>query len=337
MRYLLALLFILCCITRTIAQTDTCLQYLKDASTDYDNGFYDQSISLLTVALKNCPLPKQDQIQASKLLILCYLGIDNLEAADKTAAAIMKIDPNYTPDKFKDDPRLSSLFEKFKPEPTLAVGISGGVNSPMIDVVNTYSVVHADDKPGLDTYNSVLSYQLGAEVEKRVYKNLWAELGFQFRTSSYEHRLDSVQGSTIFYSEKINYSDFPLSVKYYFFGHSITPYLQAGADFSFLLRALSTTTREDNTDLVDRTSLRNRFMVGYFGAAGVNYTIRTLRIFGNVRFVYFPDQVNKAGTRYADDINLYKYYYVDDDFRMDNLQFNVGVSYILSYKIKKVK
>jgi hypothetical protein len=35
--------------------------------------------------------------------------------------------------------------------------------------------------------------------------------------------------------------------------------------------------------------------------------------------------------------NVFKYYYIDDDFRMDNWQVNVGVNYTISYKNQKVK
>ncbi|HYV93857.1 MAG TPA: outer membrane beta-barrel protein [Chitinophagales bacterium] len=320
-----------------VAQMDTCISNLKSAATYYADGSYDEAITILNSTLKVCPLSKQDQIQANKLLILCYLGIDNIEAANSAAAAIMKIDPTYTPDKFKDDPKLSSLFKKFKPEPTLAVSVGGGINIPDVHVVQTYSVVHADTSAGLASYKSVFDYQLMAGIEKRVYRNLWVEAGFEFRNTDYKHILDSVESSTIFYRENIDYFDFPLSLKFYFLRNALMPYVQAGVDFSFLSKALSTTTRNDQKDLVDRTALRNGFDLGYFGAAGASYSVRLFRIFGEIGFTYFPGFINKAGARYADDINLYKYYYVDDDFKMNNIQFNLGISYILAHKITKVK
>jgi hypothetical protein len=36
-------------------------------------------------------------------------------------------------------------------------------------------------------------------------------------------------------------------------------------------------------------------------------------------------------------VNTFKYYYVDDDFRLDYLQINVGVSYAISYRNQIVK
>lgn len=335
-KYLLEIIFFLIC-SSAMAQTDTCITNLKNASNNYDYGNYDFSISVLKATIKGCTLSKADLIQANKLLLLCYLRIDNLEAANETANAIMKIDPTYTPDKFRDDPNLTALFEKFKPQPTLAISLSGGINFPVIKVEKTYSVVHADDAPGLAYYETMPGYQINAGIEKRFYNNLWIEANFEFRNTGYKHTLDSVQGSTIYYSEKLNYFDIPLTAKYYFLNGRIKPYLQAGVDFSFLARALSITSRDNEQDLVDRASLRNNFTIGILGAAGVSYTIKSFSLFTNFRYTLFPDLINKTGTRYADDINLYKYYYIDDDFRMNNFQFNIGLGYILSYKRTKLK
>src|SRR5262245_55223785 len=111
-------------------QIDTCISNLKSAGNDYDQANYDHAITTLKNTLNGCKLSKQDQIEANKLLILCYIAIDNLEEASNTAAAIIKIDPNYMPDKFKDDPKLSALFTKFKPIPIWSLNICAGMNFP---------------------------------------------------------------------------------------------------------------------------------------------------------------------------------------------------------------
>jgi hypothetical protein len=318
------------------AQTDTCVLSMKNANTDFEQGSYDDAIKLLNSTLGHCPLSTDDKIQANKLLIMSYLAIDNLEAADKAAATIMKLNPNYKPDKFKDDPKLSALFDKYKPEPVFDIGIFGGLNIPSVHVINTYSIVHADDATGLATYSNKLGFQLGIEAEYKGYKDFWVQAGFQFRETSYEHDLDSIEGETVTYVEKMTYFDFPVSLKYYFLKKKIHPYLQAGADFSFLSDALSTTSRAGESDIVDRTDLRNTFSVGYFGAVGCSYKYNSFLFYADVRYIYFPQQVNKVNTRYDDPINLWKYYYIDDDFSMNNMQVNIGASFILKYKNVKL-
>ena len=320
------------------AQTDSCSIKLKNANIGFDQGDYDGTVKLLRSAIAECQLDKVEKIQANKLLVMSYLKIDNLEEADKVAASIMKIDPYYKPDKFKDDPAYCALFEKYQPTPVFRAGIHAGANFSQIDVVNSYSIVHDDeDASDFSEYNSKTGFQIGAQAEYRAFKNLWIELGACFRQSQYEHILDSVENTTINYSEKLSYLDVPLSVKYYLLDKTFCPYIEAGATFSFLTDALSTTKRDDLQDLVNRTDYRNTFMMGYFGGVGIAYKMKGFQLFADFRYVYYPENVNKEGTRYADDVNVFKYYYIDDDFRMDNVMINFGVAYVLSYKNQVVK
>ncbi len=319
------------------AQADSCLIRLNNAGMLFDQGDYDGTINLLNEALAECSLSKSDKIQANKVLILSYLKVDNLEAAEKTTERIMKIDPYYEPDKLKDDPKLSALFQKYKARPQLWIGIRGGVNLSHVNAVNSYSIVHPDGASGFDEYNNKTGFQLGALAEYRAWRELWLALEFQFRQTKYEHQLFEVEGSTILFSEKLSYFDIPVSVKYNFLKGEIKPYVQAGAVFSILTGAISTTSRDDQKDLVDRFDSRNGFTAGYFGGGGVSYTIKGFRLTADVRYARYPRFVNKEGTRYADPVNVFKYYYIDDDFKLDCLTVNAGISYVLSYRNQKIK
>ena len=151
------------------AQTDSCAIKLKNANMSFEQGDYDGTISLLKWALSECNLDKSEKIEANKLLILSYFKVDNLEAADKTAADIMKIDPYYKPDKFKDDSKLSALFDKYQPVPVLRIGFMAGFNRTSIAVDNYYSIVH-NDAEKFSEYNSKTGFQLGITAEYRLYK-----------------------------------------------------------------------------------------------------------------------------------------------------------------------
>ncbi len=305
---------------------------IKKANADFEQRNYDDAISLLVPAIGHCPLTAEEKIQASKLLISSYLAIDNLEAANKVAGDVMAQNPNYKPDATKDDPKLYSLFSKYRPSPVLSVGIFWGVNMPSVRVINTYSVLHSDGATSLSSYLNKTSFQFGVKSEYRAYKEFWVDGAIQYRQTSYEHDLDSIGNSKLTYIEKLNYLDIPISAKYYFFKKHLQPYVEAGFDFSFLTSSKSTTTLASEQDDVDRTTLRNTFKMGYWGAIGCNYKYNSFLFFLDVRYIYFQGQVNKTGTRYSDPTNLWKYYYVDDDFGMNVIQINIGTSYILKYK-----
>ena len=320
------------------AQTDSCTVKLKSAGMSFEQGDYDGTIALLNWALRECSLDKSEKIEANKLLILSYFKVDNLEAADNAAADIMKIDPYYKPDKFKDDAKLSTLFDKYQPVPVLRIGFTAGINRTGIDVENYYSIVHNDaDADQFSEYNSKTSFQLGITAEYRAFNSLWVEAGGLFRQSQYEHILDNVENTKVTYGEKLSYFDVPVNVKYYIQEKTISPYVFAGATFSFMTNALGTSERDDQKDIVNRTDYRNTFMLGLQGGAGASYRIKGIQLFAGLHYAYYPENVNKEGTRYADLTNVFKYYYIDNDFRMDNWQINVGVNYTISYKNQEVK
>jgi hypothetical protein len=331
------------CLTLHAQTEDTCLTNMKTANSYYEKGDYENAVKMIVSVLAHCPLRKDDKINSYKLLILSYLGMNNVAAAKKSVQSIMKINPNYFPDKYKDDPKLSALFDKFQPVPGFTAGISGGLNFPFVHVSNTYSIVHGDDITGLASYTTKVGYQIGVHAEYRCFKDLWAEAGFQYRQTGYGHVLDSVEGLTVNYVETLTYFEFPVSAKYYFLSSRLRPYIKAGVDFEVLNSALATTTRGTQgsalyaTDLVDRSPYRNDFIVGYAGYAGLSYRIRSFLIFAEIAYSYFPTNVNKDGTRFSDPINTFKYYYIDDDFNLNLFQVNVGSSFIISYKNREVK
>ena len=207
----------------------------------------------------------------------------------------------------------------------------------MIDAKQTYSIVHDDDAENLGEYKGKTGFQLGLQAEYRAIWNLWIEAAGLFRQSQFDHTLFDVERTTINYSEKLSYVDVPVSLKYYFPIKKFSPYIEAGAAFSFMTNSLGTTTRDDQKDIVNRINYRNTYTTGFFGGVGVAYKLKSISVFAAFRYSYYGDNVNKDGTRYADLVNVFKYYYIDDDFRMDNWQINVGANFALAYKNKKTK
>jgi hypothetical protein len=314
------------------AQIDPCLTDLKDGATKTEQGYYDEAIKLLEKSIEDCKLSASDKIQARKLLIINYLAIDNLEAAAEGAATIMKINPNYEPDKLRDPIEVVMLFAKYKRKVVLRGSFSGGLNNSLTESIQTYSIVGDDDAAGLDNYQSTSSFQIGVAAEYRLHKELWLQLGLQFRKSGYKIDLPNIQGRTVSYREDLNYFDIPLSVKYYFLNSKFQPYVEAGANFSLLSAALGELSRDDLSDIVSRNGQRNQFSLGYFGGLGLAYHHKNFGFLLGVNYLFNPQQVNKEGTRYENLDIVFKYYYIDNDFTMNNLQLNVGFKYALAYK-----
>lgn len=330
--YTCCLIGLICSIFPSYGQIDSCIVKLQRADQRFNNGFFDEAILILNDVRSNCQLSKSDAITSRKLLILSYLDIDELEKAEGAASEIMKLNPNYVPDKLRDRADYISIFSKYKPTPILSIGAFIGTNSSQISTLNTYSVLYDDNTPGLANYNSQLGFQIGINAQYRIYNSLWVELGAQFRSSTYLNSLFYIENSTVNYSETITHFDFPLQAKYYFFSGRIKPFTYGGLQVSVLNSALGELTRDEFIDIVDRKIQRNSFMLGYFGGLGISYNVKSVNFELGSRYVYYPDQFNKEGTRYENLSSVFKYYYIDNDFRMDLFEIIFSIKYSIKYK-----
>lgn len=317
------------------AQNTSCITKLKDAGLLIEEGRNDEAIDILRDALDNCNYKDEDQIQAHKALILAYFEIDDLESADASAAAIMRINPNYKADRLRDPDEMIALFDKYKPKAMLRVGVFGGINSSFAEASATYSIVTEDDTPDLANYESETGFQIGVNAEYRLWKELWVSTGLAFRRTSYSNSIPDVEDRTIFYREDLNYFDVPLGLNYYFTQSNLKPYLSLGGQVSFLTSAVGELSRDDISDLVDRNVQREEIMFGFFGGAGVSYQNGNLAFRLGVNYTLYPQDVNKEGTRYENLESIFRYYYLDNDFTLDLLQINAGVTYNLGFKTSR--
>lgn len=330
-RKIIVVLLLVHCFTG-LAQTDPCLTNLKDANLKSEQGWYDEAIQLVKQALEDCILDDDDKIKAYKLLITNYLAIDNLEGAEVMVSKIMKIDPNYEADKLNDDALIIQLFEKYKPTIILKATVHGGVNFSQTTASNTYSIVADNESEGLDNYKTGNASQFGFGLEYKLYNSLWLNTSIQFRSSKYGIEIPNIQNRTVKYEENLSFIELPVSAKYYFSTGSFEPFVQAGLNFSFLNTALGELSRDDLSDIVNRKIQRNSFYLGYVLGAGLAYQHKNLGAQLGVNYLLSPRNLNKEGTRFENLDVAFKYYYVDNDFSINHLQLNVGLSYALVFK-----
>ncbi len=319
-------------LTSVKAQTDSCLTNLKDANQLTERAKYDEAITLIKNTLLKCTLSKNDKIQANKLLITNYLAIDKIEEAEAAASVIMKISPNYEPDKLRDPSEVIIIFKKYKPVVVLKGLVYGGLNLSKNTASNTFSIVTDDNSEGIDNYQSITGFQIGVGAEYRLFSSFWVQSGLSYRKSGYTIDLMNVHGKTIGYKEDLNFIDIPIAAKYYFLKGKLQPFMLAGVNLSFLNSALGQLSRDEEKDIIDRKPQRNSFYLGYSGGLGLSYSFKELSLQVGVNYLWTPQNLNKEGTRYDNLDAVFKYYYLDNDFSMNNILINIGFTYALGYK-----
>lgn len=330
--YISFFIALICSVFPVNGQIDPCITKLQSADQKYEAGLFDEAILILKDVLANCNLSKNDKFTAHRILLLANLDIDELENAENSANTIMKLNPNYEPDKLRERADYIAIFSKYKPTPIFNIGIQFGLNSNQINTIKTYSILYDNDAEELANYESQLGFQVGLNAQYKMYKSFWIELGGQFRSSTYLNTLFNIENTTINYSETLNYLDFPLSGKYYFLSSKFRPFISLGIQASFLNSALGELSREEFSDIVNRKIQRNQFNLGYFGGLGLSYTSKSLNYQLGARYVAFPGQLNKSGTRYENISTVFKYYYIDNDFGMNLFEVFLSVGYSIKYK-----
>lgn len=329
-----SIIFLMICVINPsfMAQTDPCLSYLKDAQQKTDEGKYDDAILLAQKAIAECDFSKNDLIEAQKLLILNYLSIDDIEAAELSAARVMKINPNHEADRLRDPAEVIAIFNKYRPTPVFTACIQGGINRTSIDVIQTYSIVGEDNADGLDNYEAALGWQLGAGLEYRVWKNFWVIAEGQYRTSGFSHTLDSVQGQQVNYSERLGFIDINSGVRYYLGKRRLQPYAEGGFHMGFLISALGEISRNEELDIVNRSNQRNSLFTGYWLGTGISFQQRGLRFQLGARYTATSGNVVDPENRFDNLGIIFKYYYLDNDFSVNHIQFRASVVYVLRYR-----
>lgn len=315
-----------------VAQSDPCINYLKDAQQRADEGKYDEGISLIKKAIAECDFSKNDLIEANKLLILYYLQTDFLEEAEASAARIMRLSPNYEPNNLRDPIELVRIFRKYKPTPVFNLALVGGVNSSRVEVLNSYSVLTGSEYEDRTIYSGQYGWQLGLSVEKRVWSNLWLLANAQYRTSNYEAYIDSLQGQRIDYREELGFFDLGLSARYYVGNWQLQPFVEIGGQYTLLTSALGELTREGQSDLVNRLPQRNTSFPSYYYGGGLAYSKKGISIRLGVQLHDYDRNIVNPDRRFDNLDVIFRYFYLDNDFVMNHLQFNLGIAYTLRYR-----
>ncbi len=314
------------------AQSDPCIATLKDAQTRADQGWYDEAISMLNTALTDCKFSREDEIEARKLLIIHYLQIDYLEEADASAARIMKLSPNFEPDRLRDPIQLVKIFRKYKPAPVLNIAITGGVNFSQIELLQAYSIIPGPEITDRTTYNGLNGWQIGLKVEKKVWSQFWIIASTQFRNSAYEAQKDSVQDQRISYNEQLSFVDFAITGRYYIGNWPLQPFAEIGGQYTLLNSALGELSRPGTTDLVNRLEQRNRNFSSYHWGGGLAYTKKGISIRLGVQVHTFSKNLVNPETRFDNLDVIFKYFYLDNDIVMNHLQVNIGLAYAIRYR-----
>lgn len=322
----------------------SCISKLDKAHKLYNEGQLSEVAPLIDGCLTSGQFSKEEELDALRLLTLVNIFDDQDQVADQYMGDFLSKNPEYEINQEKDPIEFIRLYETFNTLPILGVGISAGSNYSFINVLERFGVNNIVETPG--SYKGEAGgFHVGLRVSKYILPGLWAELNAQYNNVvfSYENTLFDFAGLSL--RETQTWIDIPLVVGYEFNRHKkLRPYIGIGTSMSLLLTSSMDASRvyTDNAlpevqgpdiDVIDHRQSSSLFLIG---AAGIKYKVP--RGFITLDLRYEKGLINQVveSRRYQNSELLYKYFYVDDNFVLNNFTGSLGYTYLL-YNPKKKK
>ena len=321
--------------------TGSCAEKLANAQTLFEKGQVDQVPAMLYDCMKS-GFNREESLTAYKLLIQSYLFDDKLEIADSTMLAFLKRNPEYQISP-TDHSSFVNLFNNFRVKPVIQIAIHLGTNLPFITFIDQKSV---DSEFGMSRYNTnALNLYISVEAKIELNKKLEINAEAGFSKLSFSNIGNFMGFGETDYSESQKRIEIPLSATYNpkSFG-KLTPYVRLG--FGPALTIGSTAKATFNpTDInnfesrkgsdIDRKDSRIVLDIFTQVGAGIKFKTPGGYLFSEVRSTFGILNQTIDGGETTSEL-IWHYFYKDNDFHINSLNFSVG--YIqLFYKPSKRK
>lgn len=319
---------------------DDCSVLLKQAEKFYEEGAID-SISLQLDPCMKRGFSRDEKIKAYRLIILVHLFKDNIFEAEQYMLGLLRLEPEYEVNRSIEEPEFITLFDSFQTSPLWSYGLYGGVNFADISTVEEYGVNNLNMESGLKN-SSGLSYQFGIRYSRFLLKKIDLIIGLQFAQNKYKTVKSQFDFSVVNYEERQTRVSMPVTVSYDLNNKKIKPFIRAGFSVGYLINSKATVIRSysDNSHAEIKGSdvallkFRNPVNLWAVAGAGLKYKVKRGSIVLDLKYnIGLFNQV-KTKSRYDNSELVYKYYYIDNDFRINNLAISVGYVFLF-YKPEK--
>ncbi|MCF8380518.1 MAG: PorT family protein [Bacteroidales bacterium] len=323
------------------AQEKDCAVNLQEAQNQFNMGQIERVPDLLMDCLKS-GFTREERIQAYKVLINAFIFDDNLLQAELYCLEFLKKYPEY--EIVATDPsEFVNFLNEFDNDPRASVGLGGGVNFSRIRMFEPFGV---DSQVGLGSgiggdgdYNSSgFGFQVGFIYNLNIRPNLELSMEPMIIQNTFEFQHRPFDFAFVEYSEDQLRVDFPVSMIWVLKKYGkVAPYLRAGLKTSYLISAKSDAKRtyENTTSPLEDAEgpgleiLDNRKINNYWAilGGGVRYKIPNAYFFLDLRYnLGLLNQVNNLSRNDGMDENAWLYYYLDDNFVLNDISVCFGIS-----------
>ena len=315
--------------------SDECNENLANAQIAFDEGKVSQAETLLEPCMEN--FDREEKLIAYRLLVVAYLYTNNDEKAELNMRNLLLINPEYRL-KPNDPAEFVEMYKSFRTRPVWVFGAKLGVNLTRVNAYNFYSTDNLNIQKM--SYTSVLGFNIGGTVIKPITNKIEILAEINFIRQSYKFVTEQFDYETLTFTENISWGNVPILFKYNFIDKydfnktGIKPYITIGASGSYMFAAAGTSVRNDVVTAeisrsvtgaaTDILPYRNKFGVDAILGFGAEYKIGRGNFVVDARYMYGILNVANPTQRYKNQKDIFKYGYVDNDFRLGTIMFSVG-------------
>ena len=336
--------FVICAQWVSTFAQDDCAITLKNAQKTYEEGAIEKVADVLAPCLEK-GFSRDQKVQAYKLLVLASFFENNRYEAEGYMIKLLRLDPEYKINTSVDPPEFIKLYDSYRTLPLYSIGGTLSGNYSFVHVLNKYTIADVNTSPG--KYSGAASYQGGINANMYLFDKAELCLDVLFMSSRFRYNNDGIyDGFTSVNNNKKaevqTWIGVPLSMTYDLTkSNTIKPYARLGGGVGFLMSDLLHIERSFNNSSatgpdIDMITQRNTKNYWVCIGGGAKYKIPNAFITLDLRYnLGLMNQVNGA-QRYSNTELIYKYYYIDSDFKVSNLTFSIGYTRLL-YKPQKKK
>ncbi len=315
-----------------------CAVKLRDAENLFNAGLVEQVPELLEACLES-GFTKAEEHSAYQIIIRSYLYEDKIDMAEATMLEFLKKNPEYELSP-TDNADFVYLFNKYEVKPVLQVSSKLGTNFTFMSIIEAQSV--SGQPVPKDYSNENFSFAAGLEARIRLSEKFELGAGVDYSQVTFSVTESFLNYSTANSPETQLRIEIPL-LGYYFpkqYG-GFSPYVKAGVAASMNISSIASQS-SSNTDAnnaipkigPDEKLTDSRQFIEAVAIAGIGcrYKLPSSYIFVDVSGRFGTLDQSKPGEL----TNSQWFYGVSDDrFRINNIRFNIGYTYIFYKPIKK--
>jgi hypothetical protein len=306
---------------------------------------------------------QSEKVEALQILVLSYIYLEEPKKADDKMIELLKSDHFF--ELTGSEPiEFQNLYKKFRKYPVFKLGLKFGVNQAQVNTIKNYYVLGESEGKGV--YSSSIALQYGLSFEKALIKQqlfinpeaFLSTLVLNYKNTSIYHddpALDGITQRPASVTHKITQQRIQLNIlAQYIIGNNeslnrkLTPYIFGGPAIAYLSSSSFTGEHaiesKDNVkgETIDNTERYNPINVSLIAGAGARLKIGGLYISGDLRYQYGFFNVVNGDNRYKDNTTnmqklLWQYAYVDNDFSINQIVFNIGLIYPIFSPKKLIK